>query len=158
MELSLSYSFGEPSVISGRGTIVNLEDAINQLEDPAPIGDKLTHHFAPGCYGREIFMPAGSTVVGKIHKHAHLNVLLEGRVTVATPTGKETFDAPRVWVSEPGTKRAVYNHTDVRWITFHPTDETDLEKIEEHVIAPSFQSYDKFIEQQRTLIAQESDL
>lgn len=106
----------------------------------------LTHYFAPGNYGREIFMPAGSLVVGKIHRHAHLNVLLEGVASVMTETGPELLEAPRVWVSQPGTKRVVFNHTDVRWLTVHPTEETDLVKIEEFVIARSYEELKQLAE------------
>jgi len=129
-----------------RDQIIDLQQAIVDTCEPFDIDSGLTHHFAPGCYGRELFMPKDSVVVGKIHKHAHLNVLLEGTVSVVTEFGDETFSAPKVWVSEPGTKRAVYNHTDVRWITFHPTEETDIEKIEDEVIAPDFDSLDIFLE------------
>ena len=36
----------------------------------------------------------------------------------------------------PGTKRIGYFHEDSSWITVHPTDETDLEIIEQQVIVP----------------------
>lgn len=134
-----------------RADLVNLEGAIellgNDKDEMNAAG--LSHFFAPGCYARELVMPAGSVVVGKIHKHAHLNVLIAGKVTVSTEFGRETFTAPRIWTSEPGTKRSVYNHTEVRWLTIHPTDETDVPKIEESLIAPSFEAYDAFLEDQR---------
>jgi hypothetical protein len=53
-------------------------------------------------------------------------------------------------VSEPGTKRAVYAETDVVWTTIHPTEETDLEKIEEEVIAKTFQEYNTFLLGEKT--------
>ena len=37
----------------------------------------LTHSFSSGIYVREIFIPAGMFVVGKIHKHDHPNFLLK---------------------------------------------------------------------------------
>jgi quercetin dioxygenase-like cupin family protein len=117
---------------------------MEDLPTEEKIEPHVEHHFAPGCYGREIFMPAGSVVVGKIHRHAHLNVLLEGECEVVTEHERERLTAPHVWVSTPGIKRAVHNITDVRWITFHPTEETDLTKIEAEVIAPS---YDNLIEE-----------
>lgn len=111
----------------------------HQLESPAC---PLTHHFAPGAYGREIMLPADTLVVGKIHRHAHLNMLMQGTVSVATEQGVETFSAPRVFVSAPGTKRVVYAHVDTIWVTVHVTAETDLEKIEGEIIAPTYEAYD----------------
>lgn len=104
----------------------------------------LTHHFAPGAYGREIFLPSGAVVVGKIHKHAHINVLSKGHVSVMTQDGPEEFKAPRTWVSSPGTKRVVFVHSDAVWTTIHPTNETDLEKVEDFVIAKSYDEYEAF--------------
>ena len=47
---------------------------------------------------------------------------------------KERVKGPRVFVSKPGTKRAVYAHTDATTMTVHRTDETDFEKIEAELI------------------------
>ncbi len=118
-----------------RENVLKLEAA---LQDQPQYAGEVTHHFAPGLYGREIFMAKDSLVVGKIHKHAHLNSLLEGSCTVVTEHGDELLEAPAVWTSKPGIKRAVYCHTDVRWVTYHPTEETDLSKIESEVIAPDY--------------------
>lgn len=103
----------------------------------------VTHHFAPGLYAREIFIPAGFVIVGKIHRHAHVNTISKGRVVVATEFGTQELVAPCTFVSQPGTKRAVVAHEDTIWTTYHPTEETDLAKIEEHVIAPSFEAFDQ---------------
>lgn len=105
-------------------------------DDMCPI----THHFAPGLYAREIFIPAGVLIVGKIHRHAHVNTISRGRVVVATEFGLNELVAPVTFVSQPGTKRAVLAHEDTIWTTYHPTDETDLAKIEEYVIAPSYEA------------------
>lgn len=99
----------------------------------------LKHHFAPGAYAREILLPAGSLVIGKIHKHAHVNVISKGRVTVYTEFGMQELSSPFTFVSEPGTKRVVVAHEDTVWTTIHPTDETDLSKIEDQVIAKSYE-------------------
>jgi hypothetical protein len=109
---------------------------IGQFNDLCPV----THHFAPGLYAREILLPAGSVVVGKIHRHAHINTISKGRVSVATEFGLQEYVAPYTFVSKPGTKRAVVAHEDTIWTTYHPTEETDLAKIEEYVIAPSYEA------------------
>lgn len=103
----------------------------------------LVHHFAPGLYAREILLPAGSVVVGKIHRHAHINTISRGRVTVATEFGTEELIGPCTFVSIPGTKRVVVAHEDTIWTTYHPTEETDLSVIEDQVIAPSFAAYEQ---------------
>jgi quercetin dioxygenase-like cupin family protein len=126
-----------------RDSILGLQ---NELLGMDQVDCPVTHHFAPSVYAREIFMPAGAVVVGKIHKHAHLNIISKGRVIVSTEFGKKQLVAPCTFVSEAGTKRAVYIVEDCIWTTIHPTEETDLEKIEEHVIA---KDYDALLEFQR---------
>jgi quercetin dioxygenase-like cupin family protein len=99
----------------------------------------LKHSFADGVYVREIFIPKGSVLTGKIHKHSHPNFLMKGEVVVVTEGGgREHLKAPLSIISEPGTKRAVYALEDTVWITVHVTNDTDLEKIEEHVIAKDY--------------------
>ena len=78
------------------------------VDDAVVIGDSdncpLTHKFAPGVYVREIFIPAGMCVVGKIHKHAHPNFLLKGKVIVITEQGgRELLEAPLSMISPAGT-------------------------------------------------------
>lgn len=125
-----------------RRQLYELQAALGDLPE---VDCPLQHVFAPGAYARTIFIPAGTVIVGKIHKHSHLNILSKGIVTVVTEGGgKEELHGPLTMVSPPGTKRAVYAHTDTVWTTIHLTEETDLEKIEEFVIAKTYEDYEKF--------------
>ena len=100
----------------------------------------IRHIFAPGLYAREMTIPAGGVIVGKIHRHAHINSISCGRVWVVTEFAKEELVGPVTFVSQPGTKRVVVAQEETIWTTYHPTDETDLSKIEEHVIAPTYEA------------------
>lgn len=111
-----------------------LEHAIADNCEPAALEE--THHFADGIYGRELFIPAGTVLTGKIHRHSTLNLLIQGDITVTTPEGMRRIQAPAVFVSEPGTKKAGYAHTDTIWVNVHPTKITDLEAIEAKFIVP----------------------
>ena len=107
----------------------------------------LQHVFAPGVYVRTMFIPAGTVIVGKIHKHAHPNILSQGTVRVLTEgEGDRELTGPLSMVSPPGTKRALLALTDVVWSTVHlnPTNTTDLAEIEADVIAPTFEAYEQF--------------
>ena len=55
---------------------------------------------------------------------------------------------PFSMISEPGTKRLAYTHTEVVWTTVHhnPDNETDLEKLEEMIIAENYLAYEKHTE------------
>jgi hypothetical protein len=131
-----------------RATIFAIQERMEKAEG-AVFGDSdlcpLKHSFAPGVYVREIFIPAGVLIVGKIHKHAHPNFLMSGKVSVLTESGgAETLTGPRSMISPAGTKRVVYAHEDTVWITVHVTEETNLEKIEKEIIAKDYLEYNNF--------------
>lgn len=125
-----------------RDGILTLEEAIKK-EPNVIIGDSdqmpLKHSFAEGVYVREIFIPKGYVLTGKLHRHAHPNFLMSGEVIVVTEFGgREHLKGPLSMISKAGTKRAILALEDTVWITVHVTNETDLEKIEEYVIAKSY--------------------
>ena len=125
-----------------REKLLELEGALSRVPG-AVHGDSdllpLKHSFAPGVYVREIFIPKGSILTGKIHRHAHPNFLMQGEVIVVTESrGRQHLKAPMSMISEAGTKRAIIALEDTIWITVHVTEETDLRKIEDYVIAPSY--------------------
>jgi len=99
----------------------------------------LKHSFADGIYVREIFIPKGMLIVGKLHKHEHPNFLMSGSVQVITESGgKETLTAPLSMISPAGTKRVVFTLEDTVWITIHRTDKTNPKDAEEDIIAKSY--------------------
>lgn len=99
-----------------------------------------THHFAHGVYGRELFIPAGTVLTGKIHRDSTLNILLQGTIRVTGEDGRiSEMSAPAVFVSPPGCKKVGFAITDTRWINVHPTKLTDLAAIEAKFIVPEAQ-------------------
>jgi hypothetical protein len=93
------------------------------------------NYFADGMYIRKIFMPAGWRFTSKIHKTRHPFFILQGELSVFSEgEGEVHYKAPIWGITEAGTRRLLLIHSDTIWITCHATEETDLEKIEEHVI------------------------
>lgn len=118
-----------------RQKIMAIQRACQALPDGQRMDESppLKHWLAPGIYAREIHLPAGTVVVGKIHRHRHLNIISEGCITCYTEFGLETHTAPASFISEPGTKRVVHTHEDAIWTTIHhnPTNETDFSVLED---------------------------
>ena len=113
-----------------------------QIWDSKEDSDKLNpvkHSFADGCYIREIFNPAGELLVTAIHKKEHAFFLMQGEMSILTEDGIKHLKAPHHGITKPGTKRIIYTHSDCIFVTVHATDETDVAKIEEQVIAKDFQ-------------------
>ena len=140
--------FNDLTIAPSRAKLLSLQEYCNQhghvVEGTNPCVTK--EYFAPGVYCREIFMPAGELVLGKIHKHAHLNTILCGRAIVATEFGVEEIVAG-TFISPPGTKRALVIVEDMIWTTYHPNpnNETDPAVLEEFVIAKTYEELDIFL-------------
>lgn len=122
-----------------RAEILKLEAAMFAMPEHH-VQFKVAHHFSDKIYMRELFIPKGTTLTGKIHKTEHLNILSQGDLSVMTEDGVKRLKASTVIKSQPGIKRVGYAHEDSVWITVHhnPDDETDTDKIEERLIAKSF--------------------
>lgn len=129
-------AMASPSAGDLRGKVVRLESEM--LKHPQ-VAIETTHHFATGIYAREIFIPKGVLLTGKIHKTDHLNILSKGEITVLTDGGMKRLKAPCTFVATAGTKRAGYAHEDSVWTTIHASNETDLDKLEAELIAPTFE-------------------
>lgn len=110
--------------------------------------DLTSHYFADGLYARALFIPAGDTVVGKMHRQSHINFLMKGTIRVWTEQGMKTLEAPQIITSEPGCKRVGYALTDTVWVTVHASTKTDLKELEAELIIPER----PFIEHEQPLL------
>lgn len=120
--------------------MLEVESAIGRMPG-AKFGDDacpLKHTFADGLYIREMRAPKGMLNVSKLHKTTHPYFILKGDFSVLTEEGFVRIKAPYTGITKAGTKRIVYFHEDTVWITVHATNETDLEKIEDEVIAKNY--------------------
>ena len=146
MELKIANK--EKTVVEGMEEIKNflMDPTTEQTELP------LKHSFAPGVYARELEIPAGTLLIGKIHKHRHHNFLMKGSILVLTETnGVELLQAPLMIVSEEGTQRIGYAITDTLWTTVHENkyNSEDLDAIEERTVV---KTKTKYLEYKKKLI------
>jgi hypothetical protein len=137
-----------------RQDILTVQNGINKMIEDGVIESTLEdctvkHYFSPkddkyGCctYAREMLIPKGTLIIGKIHRHQHLNIISKGKVIVFTEFGEKHLEGPVTFVSEIGLKRSVYAIEDTLWTTIHLTQfvgEENLSNIEEEVIAPDYE-------------------
>ncbi len=132
--------------------LVDLEKELLKLPQvDAPV----THHFADGVYTREMFIPRDSLIIGKRHRHETCNILLQGELSLymGPDIPVKRIKAPCIFNSKPGAKKMAYIHEDAIFLNIHPTNERDLQKIEEEFIIPE----EEFIQQQSINNASEGD-
>ena len=129
----------QPVNLQVRKAVLKVEDMIRQMPDHLE-GNcyPLKHSFADGLYIRELTVPAKILTVTKIHKYAHAAFLLKGKMSVLEEGGIREVEAPAHFITPAGTKRIVYHHTEVVLVTVHATKETDVQKIEDEIIAKDF--------------------
>lgn len=116
------------------------QDDIVKLQSLMLKGDTIEletrHHFSDGLYARELFIPAGVCLVGALHKTRHLYTVVQGKCRVSTQFENIEIEAPFMGETIPDTKRVIYAETDCVWITYHPTDLTDVKEIEKAILEP----------------------
>lgn len=112
----------------------------------------LRHFIADGCYVREIFMPAGLDVTGRIHKHEHIAIQVYGDITIFDHTGAYRMSGYNVFVSKPGAKRALRTHADTMFLTVHklrqPIQEVTpeiLAELEREYVAETMEEYQRYL-------------
>ena len=116
-----------------QNNIYKLQDII---KDMPQVTGETRHHFSDGIYARELFIPAGTVVVGALHKSQHLYMVVKGKCKVSSQYETVEIEAPYIGETIPGTKRVIYAETDCVWIGFFPTQLTDIDEIEAALLEP----------------------
>lgn len=115
--------------------IQNLQNRLTKTGCPIITNQlKENHYFGHKVYCRELNIPAGTVLTGKIHRDSTINVLLKGKISVSDGENSKTLEAPEIIVSPALTKRVGKTHTDTIWLTFHYVESENLEQIENDVI------------------------
>lgn len=118
----------ELSLINGLSGLTpqEIRNRISAFEQTILLGEQVeipvTQYFCNGVYVREITIPAGVILTGKIHKHPCLSVVLTGKMEVITDEGPRIIEAPMIYESPAGVKRAGRALEACRWLTIHPYD------------------------------------
>ena len=136
------------TALQRRDWICELEKTIRNNPNSEESGTKtcpLIHQFADGMYARTGFMPAGSVIVGKIHRYETINILHEGVMSVITEDGgAEIYEAPRIFTSPAGCKKALYIIEDCYFtnVNRNRTDTRDLKELEDSLIVKDYDSFE----------------
>lgn len=94
------------------------------------------HYFSGGMYCRKLTRPAGTLIVGKVHKKDHFFLCAKGQIIAWSEKGMVTLNEGDVIASKAGTKRVTLAVTEAIGITFHKTNKINLDKIEKELIEP----------------------
>ncbi len=125
--------------------VIPMSDKVNALKcvmltmpQWQPTDDQCRHFFGGGIYARWLARPAGTTIVGKVHKKAHLYFVVSGTIAVTTDDGLRQITGPEIISCKPGTQRAVVAITDALCVVFVrvETESQDLAEVENEIAEP----------------------
>jgi quercetin dioxygenase-like cupin family protein len=100
----------------------------------------INHHFSAGVYAKETLIPAGQVLVQHKHKFNHLSILASGSIELMVDGERKIIHAPACLTIEADKHHGVKSLTDVVWYCIHATECTDIDEIDEVLIAPSDQA------------------
>jgi hypothetical protein len=124
-----AYLVAAPAVLSGKPTREQIEHLESEILKRDQVELPMKHHFAPGLYAREMFIPKGTVLTGAVHKTEHLSVFV-GDITVWTDGGMKRLTGHNTIVSKAGAKRVGFAHEDTWCTGFFVTDKTDVQELE----------------------------
>jgi hypothetical protein len=114
-----------------REQMTSLVAALMEHGDRTP--PPVKHTLCNGMYMRELFIPAGMVLAGKVHRVACLNICSSGDIEIASETGLTRAGAGFTAVSRPFSQKLGYAYADTVWVNVFRTDLTDIAAIEREV-------------------------
>lgn len=100
----------------------NLEEVIEATLNLPQVDAQIMNTVAGGVYTRQMTVPAGTLVIGDVHKDDTINILSQGIISVITIDEKgnvsepKTFKAPFTFVSEANVRKIGLVHEEVVFI------------------------------------------
>ena len=73
------------------------------------------HYFSGGMYCRKLTRPAGTLIVGKVHKKDHFFLCAKGEIIAWSEGGMRHLYAGDIICSKPGTKKGHFSGYGCNW-------------------------------------------
>lgn len=107
------------------------------------------HYFGENVYARSLLIPAGTAVVGKIHKQDRICIIAQGECVFADEFHSGRVAAPWIGEFKAGTKTCVFAFTDTLWIACLGTDKTDSRTAFDALTLSSFDEYLDYLKREK---------
>lgn len=107
----------------------------------------IVEYFASDSYVREMVIPAGTCVIGRVHKTDCINILLEGEIVIVDNDGnRKEMKAPQVFIAKAGHQKAGFAIKDTRWLNCFSCKEEQLADVVNHFTVETEEEYMKLLE------------
>lgn len=166
MELTYSVKPTLPAIFgqSKALTVVENRERFNKLEEfifsfPQLVEEDydLTEYNSGGMYGRQITIPRGACITGRIYKVDHLEIMLKGDIVILSADGgAKRYTGYNVIEAKAGKRQAGFAYEDTTWLTVNivPGDVEDklgytavltYEEFNEHITLVNTNDYANFL-------------
>jgi len=112
-------------------SVVDVQEDMKHLPQ---IDLEVRHHFADGCYARELIIPKGTALVGALHKTNHHFTVSKGCVVVNNGKSRKKLTAPYHGQTYAGEKKLIIALDDSVFTTYHVTNLTGVEEIGKQIL------------------------
>ncbi len=121
------------------GTLEQIEAAEKELLHLPQIDVPITHLTGRGGVYLRLaeVVQAGMFAIGHKHLRDHYSILLSGRVRCVCDGEVQELTAPAILFARAGTRKVVMFLEDSQWLNIHPSNETDVAKLEAEMFEPS---------------------
>ena len=146
-----------PSQLVTRTKIDTLEETLREEISKGAMGQTVVdcqkdnsqadHYYGQGVYARSLLIPAGTVVVGKIHKQDRVCIIASGECTFIDEWQKKRVKAPYIGEFKAGSKTAVFAHTDTTWVACIGTESKDPDIMVHELVESNHEDYQVYLEQ-----------
>ena len=153
----LMSAVSNPDILKRKAAVEALEQAMLKHENRIELNE-IRHFWSGDVYCRELFMPAGALVVGRIHKFDHMEIMVSGKVSLSTNDGAvQELSGYNIFEAQAGKKRVLYMHEDTIWLTCHSSPKYDAEFMMSYLCCETFEDFVQFQKQLLELTQGESE-
>ena len=113
-------NYGDLTVIESRKVFDRLEDGLLDLDQIPDSDYQLKEYYSGGMYCREITIPEGAFITGRIYKFDHVEIMLSGDITILSADGGKTrYQGHNVIEAKAGKRQGGLAHKETKWLTIN---------------------------------------
>lgn len=130
-----------------RNLFERFENHLLSLPQIQESGYQLKEYVSGGLYCRQITIPKGACITGRIYKFDHVEILLSGDISIlAADGGEKRHSGLKVIEAQSGKRQAGFAHEETVWLTINPVPDIPLDKMLDWTSVLTYDDYYRFHE------------
>ena len=128
-----------------REKVLQIEEDIKTYLETVDVKTLPTNHvFQDGLYIRQMFLPKGHLLTGKVHNFSDIFIVNAGDISLFSEFGFARVQAGFMSTSEAGVKRVGFAHEDTIMTTVNVCPYTTVEEAERYLFSKDYESFEAF--------------